>query len=73
MTKRYGILSAVAGAISIFAFTFLAGIVSMVTAYLGLRSVPDDNASEESRKNIYYCIVGLILTIIAFLLHSYVF
>lgn len=73
MTKRYGILSTVAGAISIFAFTFLAGIVSMITAYLGLRSVPDDSASEETRKNLYFCITGLTLTIIAFLLHSYVF
>jgi hypothetical protein len=73
MTKRYGMLSVVVGAISIFAFTFLAGIVSMVTAYLGLRSVPNDSASEETRKNLYFCIVGLTLTIIAFLLHSYVF
>lgn len=73
MTKRYGLISVIAGAISIFMFTFIAGIASMVTAFLGFRAVSDDSESGESRKNLYFCMIGLILTIIAFWLHSYVF
>lgn len=73
LTKRYGLISIVAGTISLFIFTFLAGIVSMVTAFLGLRATPNDSTSEESRKTLYFCMIGLILTIIGFLLHSYVF
>lgn len=45
----------------------------MITAYLGLHSVPDDSTSEKTHKNLYFCMIGLTLTIIAFLLHSYVF
>jgi len=73
LAKKYGLTSVIAGAISIFMFTFLAGIASMVTAYLGMRSIPEDSDSEVSRKNLYFCMGGLILTIIAFWLHSYVF
>lgn len=73
LTKKYGLISVIAGAVSIFMFTFLAGIASMVTAFLGFRTISDDSESEDSRKNLYFCMIGLTLTIIAFWLHSYVF
>ncbi|MEI3610461.1 hypothetical protein [Pseudogracilibacillus sp. SO10305] len=73
MTKRYGLISVIAGAISIFMFTFVAGIASIVTAFLGFRAISDDSETGESRKSLYFCMIGLALTIIGFLLHSYVF
>ncbi|WP_422123933.1 hypothetical protein DHX103_03740 [Planococcus sp. X10-3] len=73
MNNKYGIISITAGAVAIFSFTFLAGIISMVTAYFGLRAVADGSTSIESRKSLYFCMIGLILTILAFLLHSYIF
>lgn len=73
MTKRYGLISIIAGAIPIFMFTFVAGIASMVTAFLGFLVISGDDESEDSRKNLYFCMIGLVLTIIAFWLHSYVF
>ena len=72
LTKKYGLISIITGAISIFMFTFLAGIASMVTAFLGFRAISGDDESEDSRKNLYFCIIGLALTIVAFWLHSYV-
>jgi len=73
LNNKYGIISIVAGAVSLFLFTFIAGIISIVTAYLGFRAVSDGSTSIESRKNLYFCIIGLALTILAFLLHSYIF
>jgi len=73
LTKKYGLISIITGAISIFMFTFLAGIASMVTAFLEFRTNSGDDESEDSSKNLYFCIIGLALTIVAFWLHSYVF
>lgn len=73
MTKRYGLISVITGGLAIFAFTFIAGIASMVTAYLGMKASPEEGESEVDRKNIYFCMLGLVLTIFAFWLHSYVF
>ena len=73
MAKKYGLISVVAGVISVFMLTFLAGIVSMVTAYFGMKAIPEEGASVEERKELYFCMAGLALTIIGFLLHSYVF
>lgn len=73
LTKKYGLISIITGAISIFMFTFIVGIASMVTAFLGLRAISGNDESEVSRKILYFCMMGLVLTIIAFWLHSYVF
>lgn len=73
MHGKYGLISAIAGAISLFMFTFIAGIISLITAFLGIRAVSDGNDSIKSRKNIYFCILGLILTSLAFLIYSYIF
>lgn len=73
MNNKYGIISAITGGISVILGSSLFGLISMGTAFLQLRSIPNDSTSNADRKNLYLSILGLLLTILCYWLYSYVF